>query len=345
MLNYLSKQLLPPKPYVLLGNRMFLLSVVILVLSAFMYDVGEAFVAVEVGIIHYLFNLRFKSTKSTWLGSIYPLIATLIAVPLSMVPTLYAPFTTATFVFFLVLTEGDTHHQSVPKYILPVTFLLLSMIMPVDISTAELMTQRAVSVVLGIYVAVIASTLVWPNIGDENNTAKLASKISSIDVKYSMRKALGIGLVLSLGLVGSTGAALGAYLFMMIHSPFTKNLAPKAYQRLAGTLLGSLIYLPVGLLLGHLDSSLAITIIVWTLVIASLYGILVYLEHNYTVATAFIMLLILTVSVGPFNMEMAKAVFSQRLLFTVIGGGAMIALGFLIPLNETDLQITEQPKN
>lgn len=66
----------------------------------------------------------------------------------------------------------------------------------------------------------------------------------------------------------------------------------------------------------------------WGLVIASLYGILVYLEHNYTIATACIMLLILTVSVGPFNPEMAEFIFSQRVLFTVIGGAAWWLLGF-----------------
>lgn len=337
-MNSLSKLLLPPKPYVLLGNQMFLLSVVILVISAFIYDIGEAFVAVEVGIIHYLFNLRFKSTKSTWLGSIRPLITTLIAVPLSMVPIIYAPFTSALFVFILVITEGGAHHQTVPTYILPLTFMLLSMIMPVDIPVEELMSQRAVSVVLGIFVAIIASTLVWPNKGTEIKTVKSTVQLSAIDIKYSIRKALGIGLLLSLGLLGCTGAALGAYLFMMIHSPFTKNLVPKARQRLTGTLLGALVYFPIGLLLFHIESSLVVTVIIWIIVITSLYGILVYLEHNYILATSFIMLLILTIAIGPFNSEMVEIVLSQRIWFTLIGGGAMIVLGFLIPLGEKDVE-------
>lgn len=339
MLDSLAKKFIPPKPYLVLGNRMFLLSIVLLIISAYFYDVGEAFVAVEVGIIHYLYNLKFSTTKDTLLGSLHPLVMTLIAVPLSMVPITYAPFTSAVFAFLLVITERDKHHQGVPKYILPLTFMLLSMMMPVDIPATELMLQRSVSVVLGITVAIIASTLVWTNANTQNGSMSTTHKIGRVDLKYSSRKALGIGLVLSLGIWGGKGAVLGAYLFMMIHSPFSKDLAPKAWQRLNGTLLGVLVYLPVGLLLGSFssDMAMAMTITMWVLVIASLYGILVYLEHNYTIATACIMLLILTVSVGPFNPEMAELIFSQRVLFTVIGGAAMVALGVLIPLNEKEI--------
>ncbi|MGD1472274.1 FUSC family protein [Vibrio harveyi] len=337
MLDSLAQKFIPPKPYLVLGNRMFLLSIVLLIISAYVYDVGEAFVAVEVGIIHYLYNLKFSTTKDTLLGSLHPLVMTLVAVPLSMVPITYAPFTSALFAFLLVITERDKHHQEVPKYILPLTFMLLSMMMPVDIPATELMLQRSVSVVLGITVAIIASTLVWKNANTQNGSMSTTHKISRVDLKYSSRKALGIGLVLSLGIWSGTGAVLGAYLFMMIHSPFSKDLVPKAWQRLNGTLLGALVYLPVGLLLGSFNSDMAITITMWVLVIASLYGILVYLEHNYTIATACIMLLILTVSVGPFNPEMAELIFSQRVLFTVIGGAAMVALGVLIPLNEKEI--------
>ncbi|EKM16400.1 putative membrane protein [Vibrio harveyi] len=337
MLDSLAQKFIPPKPYLVLGNRMFSLSIVLLIISAYFYDVGEAFVAVEVGIIHYLYNLKFSTTKDTLLGSLHPLVMTLTAVPLSMVPITYAPFTSALFAFLLVITERDKHHQGVPKYILPLTFMLLSMMMPVDIPATELMLQRSVSVVLGITVAIIASTLVWRNTNTQNGSMSTTHKISRVDLKYSSRKALGIGLVLSLGIWGGTGAVLGAYLFMMIHSPFSKDLAPKAWQRLNGTLLGALVYLPVGLLLGSFNSDMAMTITMWVLVIASLYGILVYLEHNYTIATACIMLLILTVSVGPFNPEMAELIFSQRVLFTVIGGAAMVVLGVLIPLNEKEI--------
>ncbi|MEF1200082.1 hypothetical protein QTO12_05975 [Vibrio owensii] len=337
MLDSLAQKFIPPKPYLVLGNRMFLLSIVLLIISAYVYDVGEAFVAVEVGIIHYLYNLKFSTTKDTLLGSLHPLIMTLIAVPLSMVPITYAPFTSALFAFLLVITERDKHHQGVPKYILPLTFMLLSMMMPVDIPATELMLQRSVLVVLGITVAIIASTLVWRNTNAQNGSMNTTHKIGRVDLKYSSRKALGIGFVLSLGIWGGTGAVLGAYLFMMIHSPFSKDLALKAWQRLNGTLLGALVYLPVGLLLGSFNSDMAMTITMWVLVIASLYGILVYLEHNYTIATACIMLLILTVSVGPFNPEMAELIFSQRVLFTVIGGAAMVALGVLIPLNEKEI--------
>ncbi len=125
---------------------------------------------------------------------------------------------------------------------------------------------------------------------------------------------------------------------MMIHSPLTKNLAPKAWERLSGTVLGALVYVPLGLILGYMDSPMLVSVTTWSLVIVSLYMILVYLEHNYTVATAFIMLLILAVSVGPFNREIVEAVFMPRLWFTLIGGAAMILLGFLIPLHEADLK-------
>ena len=61
MLDSLAQKFIPPKPYLVLGNRMFLLSIVLLIISAYFYDVGEAFVAVEVGIIHYLYNLKYSS--------------------------------------------------------------------------------------------------------------------------------------------------------------------------------------------------------------------------------------------------------------------------------------------
>ncbi len=155
---------------------MFLLSIVLLIISAYFYDVGEAFVAVEVGIIHYLYNLKFSTTKDTLLGSLHPLIMTLIAVPLSMVPITYAPVTSAVFAFLLVITERGKHHQGVPKYILPLTFMLLSMMMPVDIPATELMLQRLVSVVLGITVAIIASTLVWKNANTQNGSMSTTHK-------------------------------------------------------------------------------------------------------------------------------------------------------------------------
>ncbi len=330
---------IPPKPYMVLGNRMFLLSLVLLVVSSYLYDVGEAFIAVEVGIIHFLYNLRFTSTKAVLRASVYPLLMTMIAVPLSVIPMTYAPITSAVFVFILVLIERDSHHQGVPKYILPLTFLLLSMMMPVDIPTVDLITQRSVSVVLGILIAVVASILVWPNSGDGTDEVKPAKRsISSIDVLYSSRKALGIGLLLCLGLLGGPTAALGAYLFMMIHSPFSKNLAPKAWQRFSGTLLGALCYLPVGFMLGYVDSAFVVTATVWALVLVSLYMILVYLEHNYTVATAFIMLLILTVSIGPFNIELVDMLVTQRVGYTLVGGIVMVVLGLLLPLEEKDFQ-------
>ena len=330
---------IPPKPYLVLGNRMFLLSLILLVVSSYLYDVGEAFIAVEVGIIHFLYNLRFTSTKAVMRASVYPLLMTMAAVPLSVIPMAYAPITSAIFVFILVLIERDSHHQGVPKYILPLTFLLLSMMMPVDIPTVDLITQRSASVILGILIAVVASTLVWPNTGDDTDEVKPAKRaISSIDVMYSSRKALGIGLLLCLGLFGGPTAALGAYLFMMIHSPFSKNLAPKAWQRFSGTLLGALFYLPVGLMLGYVDSAFVVTATVWVLVLISLYMILVYLEHNYTVATAFIMLLILTVSIGPFNIEMLDMLVTQRVGYTLVGGVVMVVLGLLLPLEEKDFQ-------
>ncbi|AQM67103.1 hypothetical protein Vca1114GL_00582 [Vibrio campbellii] len=200
MLDSLAQKFIPPKPYLVLGNRMFLLSIVLLIISAYFYDVGEAFVAVEVGIIHYLYNLKFSTTKDTLLGSLLPLVMTLIAVPLSMVPITYAPFTSALFAFLLVITERDKHHQGVPKYILPLTFMLLSMMMPVDIPATELMLQRSVSVVLGITVAIIASTLAWRNTNAQSGSTNTTHKIGRVDLKYSSRKALGIGLVLSLGI-------------------------------------------------------------------------------------------------------------------------------------------------
>lgn len=46
MLDSLAQKFIPPKPYLVLGNRMFLLSIVLLIISAYFYDVGEAFVAV-----------------------------------------------------------------------------------------------------------------------------------------------------------------------------------------------------------------------------------------------------------------------------------------------------------
>ncbi|GAM60546.1 hypothetical protein JCM19232_879 [Vibrio ishigakensis] len=318
---------------------MFILSIVLLIISAYLYDAGEAFVAVEVGIIHYLFCLKFSSSESAVKGSLIPFLTTLIAVPLSLVAMPWAPLTTAIFTFVLVLFERDSHHQSVPKYILPLTFLLLSMMMvPSNVEPIALMTQRAVSVILGIVVAIIAATIVWPNPESGSEQAKQAYKLNKVDLKYSVRKALGVGLILCLGLIGGSGAALGAYLFMMIHSPLTKNLAPKAWERLSGTVLGALIYVPLGLMLGYMDSPLVVSVITWSLVIVSLYMILVYLEHNYTVATAFIMLLILAVSVGPFNSEVVEAVLMPRLWFTIVGGVSMIILGLLIPLREAELQ-------
>ncbi|MFM2667479.1 hypothetical protein AAFX24_22230 [Vibrio mediterranei] len=338
MYNSLLLKFIPPKSYVALGNQMFLLSLVLMIFTVLIYDLGEAFIAVEVGIIHYLFNLRFKSKKSTWLGTIHPLIATLVAVPLSMIPTMYAPFSSAIFVFLLVITENDNHHENVPKYILPLTFLLLSMIMPVDISKMDLITQRSVLVLLGVVVANFASTLVWPNEGSDELLLKKPFRITILDFKYSCRKALGIGLVLLLSLLSSGGAALGAYLFMMIHSPFTSNLAPKAWQRLIGTIIGLLIYLPIGLSLCHLESNMLVMVIVYGLVVLSLYGILIYLQYNYIIASSLIIFLILIITVGKFNSDMVEIIFSQRLWFTIISGGAMIALGFLIPLSKKDIE-------
>tara|TARA_Y100001956_G_scaffold21873_1_gene21399 strand:+ start:64 stop:975 length:912 start_codon:yes stop_codon:yes gene_type:complete len=303
-----------------------------------MYDLGEAFVAVEVGIIHFLYNLKFVNSKQVISGSFRPLVTTLIAVLLSLVPMPYAPLTSAVFVFLLVLLEKDTHHQGVPSYILPLTFLLLSMMMPVDIPASELALQRSASVVIGVLLSIIASTVIWPNPATSKQIDKRTKTINSVDVKYSTRKALGIGLVLSLGLFSSSGAALGAYLFMMIHSPVSKNLASKAWQRLSGTVVGAIAYLPIGLLLDYIDNNLVTNAVVLALVIFSLYMILIYLEHNYTIATAFIMLLILTVSVGSFNLELVDTIFMQRFWYTVIGGGAMVALGFLIPIFEKEMQ-------
>lgn len=128
--------------------------------------------------------------------------------------------------FVLVLIERDNHHQGVPKYILPLSFLLLSMMMiPDGVENTAMMMQRSVSVVLGIAVALIVCTLVWPNneVGDKQ-TLKPKRRINVVDLKYSARKGFGIGLILSLGFFGGSGAALGAYLLMMLHSPFTKNL-------------------------------------------------------------------------------------------------------------------------
>ncbi|MEZ9889212.1 FUSC family protein [Vibrio breoganii] len=341
MLDNFAKNIIPPKPYLVLGNRMFLLSAVLLVISAYLYNVDEAFVAVEVGIIHFLYNLKFANKKTVLWGGLEPLVTTLIAVPLSLVPMPYAPFTTAIFVFVLVLIERDNHHQGVPKYILPLSFLLLSMMMvPQGVESTELMIQRSVSVVLGIVVAMLATAFVWPNASQNQTQDKAQDKakrtINKVDVKYSSRKALGIGLILSLGFIDGSGAALAAYLFMMIHSPISKQLAPKAWQRFSGTVLGAAIYVPLGLLMGYLDSELMVTAIKWSLVIVSLYMILVYLEHNYTVATAFIMLLILAYAVGPFNLQITELVFMPRFWNTLIGGGVMVLLGFLVPLRDKD---------
>lgn len=339
MFDNFAKTIVPPKPYLMIGNRMFLLSAVLLAISAFFYNVDEAFVAVEVGIIHFLYNLRFATRNSVFTGAIAPLITTLIAVPLSLFPMPFAPLTSAIFVFVLVLIERDTHHLAVPKYILPLSFLLLSMMMiPSDMPVEKLMLQRAVSVVLGVLVATLATAFVWPNESQNQSDKKSKRKINRVDLKYSARKALGVGLILSLGFVSGPGAALGAYLFMMIHSPISKQLAPKAWQRFSGTVLGAALYVPLGLLMGHLDSELLVTAVKWSLVIVSLYMILVYLEHNYTVATAFIMLLILAYAVGPFNMQITELVFMPRFWYTLVGGGVMVVLGMLLPLREQDLQ-------
>ncbi|WP_459681213.1 hypothetical protein [Vibrio comitans] len=60
--------------------------------------------------------------------------------------------------------------------------------------------------------------------------------------------------------------------------------------------------------------------------------------HNYTVVIAFIMLLILAVSIGLFNLEMLKALSLLRFWFTATGGDTMILLGLLLPLKEQDLE-------
>ncbi|MGF1695130.1 hypothetical protein L4C54_05595, partial [Vibrio lamellibrachiae] len=219
----LVQKSMPPKPYLVLGNRMFILSIVVLLLSAYIYDVGEAFVAVEVAIIHFLFNLKFGSARSTILGAIYPLIMTLIAVQLSLGAWPYTPYLCTAFVFILVLFERDTHHRGVPKYILPLSFLFLSMMMPVDIPASELILQRSASVVIGIAAAIFASVFVWPNESFKSSEPELGSQSASsgkipqtpthqlgaVDFKYSARKALGVGLILSLGFIDRTGAALG----------------------------------------------------------------------------------------------------------------------------------------
>lgn len=341
MVKHQIKRAIPPKPYLILGNRMFLLSMVLLVTSAYFYDANEAFIAVEVGIIHFLYNLRFTSRKTTIKGCIGSLVMTLIAVPLSLIPMPFAPITTALFVFVLVLMERDNHHQGVPKYILPLSFLLLSMMMiPDRVESTALMLQRSVSVVLGITVAVLANTLVWSNnkASGDKQPPKPKRKVNIIDLKYSSRKGVGIGSILSLGLLGWTGAALGAYLLMMIHSPITKNLAPKVWERLSGTIIGALLYIPAGVLLSYVTTPDIQTVLMWSLVIVSLYVILIYLEYSYTMASAAIMFLILTIAVGPFNLEIVELVFMPRLWYTLIGGSVMVALGFAIPLQEKDMQ-------
>ncbi len=342
MLKHRIKSAIPPKPYLVLGNRMFLLSMGILIISAYFYDANEAFIAVEVGIIHFLYNLKFSNIKTTIKGSIEPLLMTLIAVPLSLVPMPFAPITTALFVFMLVLIERDNHHQGVPKYILPLSSLLLSMMMTSNgMEQTELMMQRSVSVVLGVTIAVIANTLIWPRCGanEDNKPRQLKRRITSVDLKYSSRTALGIGLILSLEFFGWSGAALGAYLLMMIHNPISRNLAPKAWERLSGTVIGALLYVPAGTLLSYVSMPALQTVLMWSLVILSLYVILIYLEHNYTVASASIMFLILTIAVGPFNLDIVELVFLPRLWYTLIGGGVMVALGLAIPLQEKDMQI------
>lgn len=341
MFKHQIKSVIPPVQYLILGNRMFLLSMVLLVISAYFYDANEAFIAVEVGIIQFLYNLKFSNGKSTIKGSIEPLLMTLIAVPLSLVSMPFAPITTSLFVFVLVLIERDNHHQGVPKYILPLSFLLLSMMMiPSDMENTALMMQRSVSVVLGVTAAIIASILIWPNnkTKGEKKTLQPKRKITTIDLKYSSRKGLGIGLILSLEFFGWMGAALGAYLLMMIHSPISKNLAHKAWERLSGTVIGALFYLPVGVLLDYIAAPEIQIVLMWSLVILSLYMILIYLEYNYTVASASIMFLILTIGVGPFNLEIVELVFMPRLWYTLIGGGVMVALGLIIPLRDKDMQ-------
>lgn len=93
------------------------------------------------------------------------------------------------------------------------------------------------------------------------------------------------------------------------------------------------------MLLSYVTTPEIQTVLMWSLVILSLYMILIYLEHSYTVASASIMFLILTIAVGPFNAEIVELVFMPRLWYTLIGGGGvMVVLGFAIPLQEKDMQ-------
>lgn len=314
------KKILPTPILKTLADRLFLITLATLILDGWLFGIEEGFICVVTALLCYLCNLEFCNKKGLLSRGVHLFLLSIISILLGAVNSSYIPIISPLYTFFLVIFERDEYHRGVPMFFLPLTIHLLSLGLPLN-----LIFQRSISISIGVAVALVANLWIWPSKSGEEALPEKREIFSSPRIKYSLRKSVGVAFVLMVGrLIGGSVAVWAAYLFLILHGPIDNDIFPKVGKRIGGTILGGLLYLPLGYLIESKT-------LIYILAVAALYFAFLFIGQCYFTAVTFITLNTLLYSVGTFSFE---AVLSQRLLFAVLGGVAALAVSLLIPLKE-----------
>ena len=321
IINFIEKKM-PSPPLKIVADRLFIISIVSLSLGGFFFNEGEGFICLLSSLLFYLSNLKFNTKKRVLSNGIRLFLLSIISVLLGTINPLYIPLVTPVYTFFLVIFERDKQHRKLPMFFLPLGIHLMSVGFPLDF-----IFQRVGSIFIGIIIALVAKFFIWPSKGDEEIRSGKENFFSSLNIKYTLRKSIGIALVIIIGkFIGvKEGVPLfSAYLFLILHSPIDTEIFPKVSKRIWGTILGGLFYLP---LTYFIESK----ILIYILSFGALYLIFIFMGQCYVTTVTFITLNALLSSVGVVSFE---TILSQRFLFVILGGGIALAISLLIPLKE-----------
>lgn len=332
------ERILPPLVFKKLADRIFLIALLCIILGSSLFSLNEGFVSAIAALAIYLGSMGIKDRSHLVLRTIYTTFFSLLSILLGALAPMELLFTVPIYTFFLVFLEQEEYHRGIPTFFLPLSVLFLSLEIPMI-----LIPGRGVSVLIGVLVALVAHTFIWPSktkneIPKKTNRSssmsppsfreiyinfKFNNNFNSLKLMYSLRKSLGLSLIFLIGFfLGRDIAAGGAFLFLILHSSIDDIILPKSVRRLKGTILGGLIYIPLGYFIESKP-------LIFVLAMLALYIGFLFLQHCYSTAVTFLTLNFLLFSVGHASFE---KVITLRLLFVFLGGGVALIMSLLIPL-------------
>lgn len=319
IINYIN-EILPNPSSKILANRLFIIILITLSIDGWFFGVKEGFICVITAFVCYLCNLEYSSKKIIFSRTIHIYLLSIVSIVLGTINPLYISIIAPLYTFFLVIFEKDDYHKGMPIFFLPLVMYVLSLNLSLDF-----IFQRNITILIGIIVALIANIWAWPSKESKNLIPGQKYFFSSYKIKYALRKSVGVSFILIVGGYFGEGAAIwGTYLFLILHSPIDTAIFPKVRERIGGTILGGILYIPLGYMIKSKS-------LIYILAILALYLALIFIGQCYYIAVSFITLNVLLYSVGTFPFEI---ILTQRLIFAILGGGVAFIVSILIPLKK-----------